>query len=154
MGAAACRRPTILSDGGGLVSTAADYHRFAQFLLRHGELDGVRLLSPRTVDRMISNHLPGGHDLEQVDRPAFAESPFHGVGFGLGVSVVLDQVKAKSLGCPGEFGWGGAASTAFFADPRQPITALFFTQLLPSSTHPIRPELNQLVYSALVDEAV
>lgn len=117
MGAAACRRPTILSDGGGLVSTAADYHRFAQFLLRHGELDGVRLLSPRTVDRMISNHLPGGHDLEQVGRPVFAESPFHGVGFGLGVSVVLDQVKAKSLGCPGEFGWGGAASTAFFVDP-------------------------------------
>jgi CubicO group peptidase (beta-lactamase class C family) len=153
MGALGRSRPDYLSGGGGLISTVADYHRFAQFLLRRGELDGVRLLSPRTVEAMVTNHLPGGGDLEQVGRPVFAETRFHGVGFGLGVSVLLDAAKAKTMGSVGEFGWGGAASTGFFVDPRQRITALFFTQLLPSSTHPVRPELNQLVYQALTEDA-
>ncbi|HET6500168.1 MAG TPA: serine hydrolase domain-containing protein [Amycolatopsis sp.] len=149
MGSAAHSRPKALSGGGGLVSTAADYHRFAQFLLRRGELDGVRLLSPRTVERMTTNHLPDGLDLDRFGRPVFAETRYDGVGFGLGFSVLLDPVKAKSPGSVGEFGWGGAASTSFFVDPRERITALFLTQLLPSSTHPIRPYLTQLVYQAL-----
>lgn len=144
------RRPDCLSGGGGLVSTPSDYLRFTQFLLRRGELDGMRLLSPRTVDRMTSNHLPGGADLEQVGRPVFAETRYDGVGFGLGFSVMLDPVKAKTLGSVGEFGWGGAASTGFWVDPVRRITALFFTQLLPSSTHPVRPELAQLVNQAVV----
>lgn len=152
MGATGRSRPACFSGGGGLVSTMADYHRFSQFLLRRGELDGVRLLSPRTFARMTTNHLPGGGDLEQVGRPVFAETRYHGVGFGLGFSVLLDPVKAKSMGSVGEFGWGGAASTGFWVDPRQSITAMFFTQLLPSSTHPVRPELNQLVYQALIDD--
>ena len=141
----------MLSGGGGLVSTAADYHRFTQMLLRRGELDGVRLLGPRTVDYMTRNHLPGGVDLEEFGRPLFAETTFDGIGFGLGFSVVDDPAKNKVLSAPGEFGWGGAASTAFWVDPVEEITALFFTQLLPSSTHPIRPQLKQLVYQALVD---
>jgi CubicO group peptidase (beta-lactamase class C family) len=152
LGQTGSSRPTALSGGGGVVSTAEDYHRFTQFLLRRGELDGVRLLGPRTVERMIANHLPGGRDLEQSGRPVFAETRYDGVGFGLGFSVLLDPVKAKSLGSTGEFGWGGAASTGFWVDPRQRITGLFFTQLLPSSTHPVRPELNQLVYQALADD--
>ncbi|GHF61485.1 CubicO group peptidase (beta-lactamase class C family) [Amycolatopsis bartoniae] len=144
-------RPDCFSGGGGLVSTAADYHRFTQFLLRGGELDGVRLLSPRTVAHMASNHLPGDVDLEAYGRPLFAEMPFDGFGFGLGFSVLKDPVKAKTLSSPGEYAWGGAASTAFWVDPAEELTALFFTQLLPSSTHPIRQRLRQLVYQALVE---
>lgn len=149
-GATGRGRPDCLSGGGGLVSTAADYHRFTQFLLRRGELEGVRLLSPRTVALMTSNHLPGDVDLEAYGRPLFAEMPFNGYGFGLGFSVLRDAVKAKTLSSPGEFAWGGAASTAFWVDPAEEVTAMFFTQLLPSSTHPIRQHLRQLVYQALV----
>jgi CubicO group peptidase (beta-lactamase class C family) len=100
---------------------------------------------------MTRNHLPGGADLEAVGRPLFAETTFEGVGFGLGFSVVQDPVAGKSPSSPGEFGWGGAASTAFWVDPVEQLTVLFFTQLLPSSTHPIRPQLHQLVHQALVD---
>ena len=149
-GATGRGRPDCLSGGGGLVSSAADYHRFTQFLLRRGELDGVRLLSPRTVALMTRNHLPGDVDLEAYGRPLFAEIPFNGFGFGLGFSVLRDAVKAKTLSSPGEFAWGGAASTAFWVDPAEELTALFFTQLLPSSTYPIRQHLRQLVYQALV----
>jgi CubicO group peptidase (beta-lactamase class C family) len=133
--------PDCLSGGGGLVSTGADYHRFTQFLLRRGELDGMRLLSPRTVALMTSNHLPGDVDLEAYGRPLFAEMPFNGFGFGLGFSVLKDVVKAKTLSSAGEFAWGGAASTAFWVDPAEELTAMFFTQLLPSTTHPIRQQL-------------
>jgi CubicO group peptidase (beta-lactamase class C family) len=151
MGNLALRPPTALSGGGGLVSSAADYQRFTQMLLGEGELDGARLLGSRTVRYMARNHLPGGVDLEQFGRPLFAETTFDGVGFGLGFSVVDDPAKNKVLSTKGEYAWGGAASTAFWVDPAERITALFFTQLLPSSTHPIRPQFKQLVYQALVD---
>jgi CubicO group peptidase (beta-lactamase class C family) len=151
MGDVAKRPPAVLSGGGGLVSSARDYHRFAQMLLGAGELDGVRLLGSRTVRYMTRNHLPGGADLEEFGRPLFAETTYDGIGFGLGFSVVEDPAKNKVLCTKGEFGWGGAASTAFWVDPVERITALFFTQLLPSSTYPIRPQLKQLVYQALVD---
>lgn len=143
--------PACLSGGGGLVSTAADYHRFCTMLLRRGELDGARVLGSRTVDYMTRNHLPGGADLEAFGRPLFAETTFEGMGFGLGFSVVQDAVANKVLSTDGEYAWGGAASTAFWVDPAEGITALFMTQLLPSSTHPIRPQLKRLVYQALVD---
>jgi CubicO group peptidase (beta-lactamase class C family) len=151
LGDLAKRPPDALSGGGGLVSTAADYHRFTQMLLNEGELDGVRLLGSRTVRYMTENHLPGGADLEAFGRPLFSETTFDGMGFGLGFSVLADPVKNKVLASPGEFAWGGAASTAFWVDPIEQITALFLTQLLPSSTYPIRPQLKQLVYQALVD---
>jgi CubicO group peptidase (beta-lactamase class C family) len=151
MGDAATREPTFLSGGGGLVSTAADYHRFAQMLARGGELDGARLLGPHTVAYMARNHLPGGADLETFGRPLFAESANRGIGFGLGVSVVVDAVAGKMLTHEGEFAWGGLASTAFYVDPAAEVTAMFFTQLLPSSTYPIRSQLRALVNQALVD---
>ncbi|MDT7705577.1 MAG: hypothetical protein QOG20_1184 [Pseudonocardiales bacterium] len=151
MGDAVTRPATYLSGGGGLVSTAADYHRFTQMLARGGELDGARLLSPRTVAYMARNHLPGGHDLAAIGRPIFAESSFQGVGFGLGFSVVLDPAAGKGVTSAGEYAWGGLASTAFWVDPVEEITALFFTQLLPSSTYPIRPQLRALVNQAVVD---
>jgi len=149
--AMATQTPRFLSGGGGLWGTAADYLRFCQFLLNRGELDGVRLLGTRTVDYMTQNHLPGDADLEEFGRPLFSETSFDGVGFGLGFSVVTDPVKNKVLSSKGEYAWGGAASTAFWCDPAEQITAVFLTQLLPSSTHPIRPQLKQLVYQALVD---
>jgi CubicO group peptidase (beta-lactamase class C family) len=151
MGDAATREPTFLSGGGGLVSTAADYHRFTQMLARGGELDGARLLGPHTVGFMTRNHLPGGADLKEFGRPLFAESADRGMGFGLGVSVVVDAAAGKTLTHEGEFAWGGLASTAFFVDPAAEVTAMFFTQLLPSSTYPIRPQLRTLVNQALVD---
>ncbi|WP_007024197.1 serine hydrolase domain-containing protein [Saccharomonospora iraqiensis] len=144
------QRPDCLQGGAGLASTAADYHRFTQFLLRRGELDGARLLSPRTVGLMTRNHLPGDADLERFGRPLFAEMPFDGHGFGLGFSVLRDPVKARTLSSAGEFAWGGAASTAFWVDPAEQLTVLLFTQLLPSSTHPLREQLRQLVYQALL----
>jgi CubicO group peptidase (beta-lactamase class C family) len=151
MGDAATRAPKFLSGGGGLVSTAGDYHRFTRMLARGGELDGARLLGPRTVAYMTRNHLPGGADLEQFGRPIFSESPYRGVGFGLGFSVVIDAAANKTLTHDGEFAWGGLASTAFWIDPVAETSALFFTQLIPSSTYPVRTQLRTLVNQALLD---
>ncbi|HEV7202955.1 MAG TPA: serine hydrolase domain-containing protein [Jatrophihabitans sp.] len=144
-------KPSWFSGGGGLTSTLGDYHRFTQMLLGRGRLGDVRLLGDRTVPYMASNHLPGGADLVAFGRPLFAETPFDGVGFGLGFSVTLDPAATRTLSSRGEFAWGGAASTAFWVDPVENITVVFMTQLLPSSTYPIRSQLRQLVYSALVD---
>jgi len=154
LGATALKPPTMLSGGGGLVSTAGDYHRFTQMLLdsgrsRAGELDGVRLLSPHTVRYMARNHLPGGADLAAFGRPLFAEAPFRGTGFGLGFGVVIDPVPGKVVCSAGELSWGGAASTAFWIDAAEELTVSFYTQLLPSSTYPLRSQLRQLVYQAL-----
>jgi CubicO group peptidase (beta-lactamase class C family) len=151
LGDLATRPPTLLAGGGGLVSTAGDYHRFTQMLLRGGELDGARLLGPRTVAYMTRNHLPGGVDLEMFGRPIFAESTYRGVGFGLGFSVVDDAAAGKLLTSTGEYAWGGMASTAFYVDPAEDVTAMFFTQFLPSSVYPIRSRLRTLVQQAIVD---
>jgi CubicO group peptidase (beta-lactamase class C family) len=149
------KAPAYLSGGGGLVSSAADYQRFMQMLLGRpgspaGELDGNRLLSPRTVAYMTRNHLPGNADLESYGTPINAESPMRGSGFGLGFAVVIDPVPGKTLTSAGEFSWGGAASTAFYVDPVEEITASFFTQFVPSSAYPVRSQLRQLVQQALV----
>ena len=143
-------KPTMLSGGGGLCSTASDYLRFCHMLLDNGQLDGTRLLGRRTIDYMTRNHLPGNADLEEFGRPLFAETTFDGVGFGLGFSVAMDPVANKTPSSVGEFAWGGMASTAFWIDPLEEIVVVFLTQLMPSSTHPIRPQLKQLVYQALV----
>jgi len=135
--------------GGGLVSVASDYHRFMEMMRRRGELDGARLLAPSTVDLMASNALGG--DLESMGQPTFGESNFRGVGFGLGMAVIIDPARAHLLTSPGEYFWGGAASTAFWIDPKQDITVLFLTQLFPSSTYPIREELRALVSQALIE---
>ncbi len=151
LGDTALCKPSMLSGGGGLVSSAADYHRFTMMLLGDGALGDVRLLGSRTLRYMRQNHLPGGADLTSFGRPLFSETDFEGMGFGLGFSVVSDNRAVKNLCSNGEFAWGGAASTAFWVDPQEQITAMFFTQLLPSSTLPIRAELKQMVYQALVD---
>jgi CubicO group peptidase (beta-lactamase class C family) len=150
MGARAMSPPVAPMGGGGLCSTASDYLRFAEMLRGRGQLDGMRVLAPKTVELMASNHLPGNADLSAVGRPLFAETTFDGVGFGLGVSVTIDPVKAKVPGSIGDFGWGGAASTSYWVDPVEDMSVVFMTQLLPSSTHPVRSQLKQLVHSALV----
>jgi CubicO group peptidase (beta-lactamase class C family) len=139
----------ICSGGGGLVSTSRDYLRFCRMMLGHGELDGVRLLGRKTVELMTSNHLRG--DMAAMGQARFSESSYEGIGFGLGFSVMLDPARAQILGSPGEYAWGGAASTAFWIDPKEEMTVIMMTQLMPSSTYPIRRELRVLTYQAIVD---
>ncbi|MEZ4662128.1 MAG: serine hydrolase [Caldilineaceae bacterium] len=146
------RQPPIwLSGGGGLVSTCADYFRFAQMLLNQGQLDGVRIIGRKTVELMTANHMPHNGDLASMGVPVFSETTYSGIGFGLGVSVMLNPAKAQILGSPGEYAWGGAASTAFWVDPVEEQIVIFLTQLMPSSTYPIRRELRVLTYGAIVD---
>jgi CubicO group peptidase (beta-lactamase class C family) len=149
-GAAALSRPAFLSGGGGLVSTAGDYLRFVECLRRGGDAEGGRVLGPRTLAHMVRNHLPGGQDLETSGRPLYAETPLRGVGFGLGFSMVLDPVRYGVVANVGDHGWGGAASTAFYVDPVADLTVTFYTQLMPSSTLPVRAYLRSLVHQALV----
>ncbi len=149
LGNEAVREPTLHAGGAGLLSTAADYHKFTQMLLREGEYNGARLLGSRTVRFMTRNHLPGGADLDALTTGGFAETTFEGIGFGLGFAVVRDPVAWRVPSSPGQYYWGGAASTAFFVDPAEELTVLFFTQLMPSSTYPLRPQLRQLIYPAL-----
>ncbi len=146
------RTCTLFSGGGGLVSTIDDYFRFTAMLRRGGELDGVRLLGRKTVELMTTNHLPGGQDLTQLAQAGmFTETAYAGVGFGLGFSVMQSPARAQILGTPGEYAWGGAASTAFWVDPVEDLIVVFMTQLMPSSSYPLRRELRVLTYAALID---
>jgi len=139
----------VPSGGGGLVSTAADYLRFCRMLLNKGELEGVRYLGRKTVELMMSNHLRG--DMAAMGQPRWSESTAEGIGFGLGFSVMLDPARAQILGSPGECAWGGAASTAFWVDPAEEMAVILLTQLMPSSTWPLRRELRVLSYQAVID---
>jgi CubicO group peptidase (beta-lactamase class C family) len=141
----------FLSGGGGLVGTGPDYLRFCHMLLRGGELDGVRLLGPRTVAYMARNHLPGGKLLNDVGQSTFSESAMEGMGFGLGFATVEDAAALQNLASEGEYSWGGAASTAFWVDPAEEICVVFMTQLLPSDTYPIRRQLRGAVLQAIVE---
>jgi CubicO group peptidase (beta-lactamase class C family) len=143
--------PSFISGGGGLCSTAADYLTFCRALLGGGELGGVRLIGPKTLALMTSNHLPGGRDLTEMSRSMFSEANNSGVGFGLGVSVTMQPSQTLIPGSPGEYAWGGAASTAFWIDPAEELITIFMTQLLPSSSYPVRRELRTMVYAAITD---
>ncbi|OYW23399.1 MULTISPECIES: serine hydrolase [unclassified Sphingomonas] len=143
------RQPKFLSGGGGLVSTALDYHRFCTMCLNGGTLDGVRIVGRKTLDLMTRNHLPGGADLASMSKSLFSEAANAGTGFGLGFAVNIDVARTMIPGSEGEFYWGGMFSTAFFIDPVEHIHMVFMTQLRPSSAYPIRRELKTLIYSAL-----
>ncbi|HLF79127.1 MAG TPA: serine hydrolase domain-containing protein [Dehalococcoidia bacterium] len=142
---------TYLSGAGGLVSTASDYMRFCKMLANGGELDGARIIGPRTLRFMTMNHLPGGKDLAALNSTGPTESARDGVGFGLGFAVLLDPSVSQTLGTPGEYYWGGAASTAFFVSPAEDLIMLFLTQLQPSSSYPIRRELRVAIHQAIID---
>lgn len=143
--------PSAASGGGGLVGTAADYLRFCECIRRGGELDGVRLLGPKTVWLMRQNHLPGGRDLADLSRSLFSEAMYHGVGFGLGFAMTTDVARTGVAGSRGEFWWGGAASTAFWIDPVEDISVVFLTQFMPSNLYPIRRELRTMVNAAVIE---
>ena len=143
------RAPKLLSGGGGLVSTALDYHRFTAMCLGGGELDGARILGRKTIDLMTRNHLPGGGDLAQMSKSLFSEAANAGTGFGLGFAVNIDVARSMVPGSVGEYYWGGMFSTAFFIDPVERLTMVFMTQMSPSSLYPIRRELKTMIYSAL-----
>jgi CubicO group peptidase (beta-lactamase class C family) len=143
--------PSFFSGGHGLCSTAADYLSFCRALINGGELGGVRLIGPKTLALMTSNHLPGGRDLTEVSRSMFSEATNAGVGFGLGFSVTMNPLKMLITGSAGEYAWGGAASTAFWIDPAEELIAIFMTQVMPSSAYPVRRELRTMVYAAITD---
>jgi CubicO group peptidase (beta-lactamase class C family) len=143
--------PSFISGGGGLCSTAADYLTFCRALLNGGELGGVRLIGPKTLKLMTSNHLPGGRYLPEMSRSLFSEASYNGIGFGLGFSVTMDPAQTLIPGSAGEYAWGGAATTSFWIDPAEELIAIFMTQVLPSSAYPIRRELRTMVYAAITD---
>jgi CubicO group peptidase (beta-lactamase class C family) len=143
--------PSFVSGGGGLCSTAADYLTFCRALINRGELGGVRLLGPKTLKLMTSNHLPGGVDLPALSRSLFSEASYNGIGFGLGFAVTMDPAKTLIPGSPGEYNWGGAATTSFWIDPAEELITIFMTQVLPSSAYPVRRELRTMVYAAITD---
>tara|TARA_Y100000994_G_scaffold202372_1_gene173332 strand:+ start:449 stop:1651 length:1203 start_codon:yes stop_codon:yes gene_type:complete len=140
------------SGGGGLFSTMNDYHNFCAMLLNKGEFNGKRLIGRKTLELMTVNHLPDNQDLTEMSESAFSETPYAGVGFGLGFSVMLDPAKSQSVSDIGEYGWGGAASTVFMLNPKEDMFIIFLTQLLPSSTYQVRRELRSLIYSSLKPE--
>lgn len=137
------------SGGGGLASTLADYHRFCRMLLNGGALDGNQVISPKTLEIMTANHLPGGGDLTQHSRSLFSEAEMAGTGFGLGFAQIIDPAATMTLCSQGEYFWGGMYSTAFFIDPVEHIAMIFMTQLMPSSSYPIRREIKNMLYAAL-----
>jgi CubicO group peptidase (beta-lactamase class C family) len=147
--------PALESGGGGLAGTAADYLRFARMLLNRGELDGVRYLSPKTVELMTMNHLPGGAEIADL-MPAsdlFNETGYRGVGFGLGVAVMQNLSHAALPGSIGEYTWGGLAGTFFFVDPKEEMIVIFMTQVIDNQVRRmrLRRDLRTLIYSAIED---
>lgn len=137
------------SGGGGLASSVADYHRFCRMLLNGGALDGAQILSPKTIELMTANHIPGGKDLTQMSKSLFSEADMAGIGFGLGFATTIDSAATLTPCSNGDFYWGGMYSTAFFVDPVEDIIMIFMTQLLPSTTYPVRREIKTMIYSAL-----
>ncbi|MDH2355434.1 serine hydrolase [Bradyrhizobium sp. SSUT18] len=143
--------PSFISGGGGLCSTTADYLTFCRALLNGGELGGVRLIGPKTLALMTANHIPGGRSLPEVSRSLFSEATYSGIGFGLGFAVTMRPAETLVAGSPGEYNWGGAATTSFWIDPAEELIAIFMTQVLPSSAYPLRRELRSMVYAAITE---
>ena len=146
------REPSMLWGGSGLAGTTADYLRFAAMLANGGELDGRRILARKTVELMATNHLPGGASLADLADPgSYGEVGMAGMGFGLTVAVSKGPAETGVVGSPGEFMWGGAASTTFWVDRHEDLAVVFMTQFLPSGTFAFGNQLRPLVYGAIVD---
>jgi len=130
----------FLSGGGGLVSTAEDYLRFCQMLLNKGRMGSARILGRKAVELMLINHLPEGVAMTDP-----------GYGFGLGGRVMVDAARAQTLGSQGSWGWGGAANTKFWIDPREELIAILMTQFMPNDLYPLHTDFINLTYQSLVD---
>ena len=147
---------TFFSGGGGLISTTRDYMRFCEMVRNGGELDGVRLLSPKTIDFMRQDHLPAtSSEVREGIQPAMPLGQrADGFGFGLGFGVITDPRHIQVLGSEGEYFWGGAAGTAFWIDPVEEIVVIAMIQLM-SSPWPLREDLrvgiNQALEESLAD---
>jgi CubicO group peptidase (beta-lactamase class C family) len=135
------KKATYFSGGGGLVSTAADYLRFLQMLLNGGELEGVRILGPETVEIMTTDHLVEIAD-SRDSRP---------YGFGLGFAIGLDRGISGRMNSEGTFSWGGMAHTGFWVDPQEELIGIFLIQILPESPLPYRDLYVPVVYQAIID---
>jgi CubicO group peptidase (beta-lactamase class C family) len=144
------KEPTFFSGGGGLTGTTADYVRFCEMLRRGGELDGVRILGPRTIELMHRNHLKDGKDLTQMAIGGFSETANEGVGFGLGFACTLDSVTSGSI-VGSDWYWGGAASTIFWVDAKEDLAVVFMTQLMPSGAFNFRGQLKSIVYASIAE---
>ncbi|MGD9645863.1 MAG: serine hydrolase domain-containing protein [Pirellulales bacterium] len=140
-------KPVLLSGGGGLISTADDYLRFAQMMLNRGELDGARILRPETVDLMTRNHLP-----DKLVPIVLGPLPLANMGFGLDFAVRVKTAKGEPAGSLGEYGWGGAASTQFFVAPREELICVGMTQFMPS-TPVYFQDAHKLLYAGLREPA-
>ena len=145
--------PKLESGGGGLVSTMHDYMRFCRMMLAGGTLDGVQILSPKTVQMFGINLLPGNKLLADMSAAAtFTEAGYNGIGFSIGCGVTMDLAQTRIPGTPGEFFWGGAASTAFWIDPKEDLTVVFMTQVMGTDARlTLRRDLRTLVYSAMTE---
>jgi CubicO group peptidase (beta-lactamase class C family) len=145
--------PTLESGGGGLVSTAHDYMRFSRMMLAGGALDGVQILSPKTVALFSLNHLPDGAELEAMAPPGlFSEAGYSGIGVSLGCGVNVDVARTRLPGSLGEYFWGGAAATAFWIDPVEDLAVVFMTQVMGTDARlTLRRDLRTLVYSAMTE---
>jgi CubicO group peptidase (beta-lactamase class C family) len=145
--------PSLESGGGGLVSTAHDYMRLCQMMLNGGSLDGVQILSPKTVELFSLNHLPNNGELADMAPPgAFSESGYSGIGFSIGCGVNIDVAKTRLPGTLGEYFWGGAASTAFWIDPKEQLAVVFMTQVMGTDARlTLRRDLRTLAYSAITE---
>jgi CubicO group peptidase (beta-lactamase class C family) len=145
--------PMLESGGGGLVSTIHDYLRFCRMMLNGGSLDGVQILSPKTVELFSLNHLPENRELASMAPPgAFSEAGYSGIGFSIGCGVNVNVAKTRLPGSLGEYFWGGAASTAFWIDPKEDLTVVFMTQVIGTDARlTLRRDLRTLVYSAMTE---
>lgn len=145
--------PSLESGGGGLVSTAHDYMRFCRMMLAGGTLDGVQILSPKTVALFSLNHLVGNQELGQMATPGmFSEAGYSGIGFSIGCGVNINVARTRLPGTLGEYFWGGAASTAFWIDPKEDLAVVFMTQVMGSDSRlTLRRDLRTLVYSAMTE---
>jgi CubicO group peptidase (beta-lactamase class C family) len=148
--------PKLESGGGGLVSTAHDYMRFCRMMLGGGTLDGVQILSPKTVEMFGINLLPDNKLLSDMSAaPGFSEAGYNGIGFSIGCGVTMDIAKTRVQGTVGEFFWGGAASTAFWIDPKEDLAVVFMTQVMGTDARlTLRRDLRTLVYSAMTERRV
>jgi CubicO group peptidase (beta-lactamase class C family) len=143
--------PNLESGGGGLVSTAHDYLQFCRMMLHGGTLNGVQILSPKTVALFSLNHLSENRELADMTTPGlFSEGGYSGIGFSIGCGVNVNVAKTRLPGTTGEYFWGGAASTAFWIDPREDLAVVFMTQVIGSDARlTLRRDLRTLVYSAM-----
>jgi CubicO group peptidase (beta-lactamase class C family) len=147
--------PKLEGGGGGLVSTMHDYMRFCRMMLGRGTLDGVQILSPKTVEMFSINYLPDNKLLSDMSAAVtFSEAGYGGIGFSIGCGVTVNKALTRIPGSVGEFFWGGAASTAFWIDPKEDLAVVFMTQVMGTDARlTLRRDLRTLVYSALTESS-